>query len=266
MFLFQFVNNYSGLFYISFFKDHFEGCSGNGCMFDLGLQLVIIFVVNLALNAVELGIPWIFFKFRSMMERRKHLQEEKDLKEMHPIETQSQLEPYDHAIEDYLEMCIQFGFVALFGASCPFVAALALFEITWEIRIDAWKLCYLVRRPDPVKTEEIGIWKSIVVSIAYIGVFTNSAIIIFTSGLFTDTSFKQKCLIFLILEHALMLTIWMLKRLIPSYPPVVKKAQQWSKRVLQKKISQNSSKPQSILTKTLPHSFKFELEHKLINY
>ena len=265
LFLFQFVNNYSGLFYISFFKEHFEGCSGNGCMFDLGLQLVIIFVVNLALNAAELGIPWVLFRFRGLMERRKHLGEG-DLKEMHPIETQSQLEPYDHAIEDYLEMSIQFGFVALFGASCPFVAALALFEITLEIRIDAWKLCYLVRRPDPVKTNEIGVWKSIVVSIAYIGVFTNSAIIIFTSGLFADTSFKEKSLIFLVLEHALMLIIWMLKRLVPSYPPVVRKGQQWSKRVLQKKISQNSSKSQSDSPQTLPQSFEFELERKVINY
>ena len=265
LFLFQFVNNYSGLFYISFFKEHFEGCSENGCMFDLGLQLVIIFVVNLALNAVELGIPWIFFRFRKMIEKRKHLPETV-LKELHPIEIQSQLEPYDQAIEDYLEMCIQFGFVALFGASCPIVAALALFEIVWEIRIDAWKLCYLVRRPDPVKTEEIGIWKSIVVSIAYIGVFTNSGIIIFTSGLLNNTSFKEKCMIFLVLEHALMLIIWVLKHIIPSYPPIVKKGQLWSKRIVQKKISQNSYASLSIFTNTLPTSFEFNLESKLINY
>ena len=265
LFLFQFVNNYSGLFYISFFKEHFEGCSENGCMFDLGLQLVIIFIVNLALNAVELGIPWMFFRFRKMMENRKY-HSETDSRELHPIEMQSQLEPYDQAIEDYLEMCIQFGFVALFGASCPIVAALALFEIIWEIRIDAWKLCYLVRRPDPVKTEEIGIWKSIVVSIAYIGVFTNSGIIIFTSGLLTDTSFKEKCIIFLVLEHALMLIIWVLKHIIPSYPPVVKKGQQWSKRILQKKISQNPDTSLSLLQQTLPGSFKYDLEFKLINY
>jgi hypothetical protein len=238
LFLFQFVNNYSGLFYIAFFKEYFEGCSKNGCMFDLGLQLVIIFIVNFALNLAELGLPWFLFYFRRTREERNFAKGKKDQKqEVDPIETESQLEPYDFAIEDYLEMCIQFGFVALFGASFPLVAAFALFEIVWEIRIDAWKLCYLVRRPEPVKTEEIGIWKNIVVAIAFFGVFTNSGIVIFTSGFFVNSSFKEKWIIFLVLEHSLFFVIWVLKLAIPSYPQIVKQGEKWSKRVIQKKIS-----------------------------
>ena len=77
MFLFQFVNTYSSIFYIAFFKlnlvigtpgnyrrfggkDGFrlDGCGAAGCMIDLCIQLAIIMVGQQIIgNVTEVAIP-----------------------------------------------------------------------------------------------------------------------------------------------------------------------------------------------------------------
>jgi hypothetical protein len=57
LFLFQFVNSYSSLFYIAFAKGRFEGCVDDDCLHELTIQLSMIFVTMMALNIFELGIP-----------------------------------------------------------------------------------------------------------------------------------------------------------------------------------------------------------------
>ena len=74
MYLFQFINFYSSIFYIAFFKGRFTGypggyirignlrldeCSTYGCLMELTIQLTIIFVGKQVLNDIsELGVPY----------------------------------------------------------------------------------------------------------------------------------------------------------------------------------------------------------------
>jgi hypothetical protein len=57
LFLFKFINSYISLFYIAFIKSISEGCEGGDCMHELSVQLSTIFIINLCLNGVELGLP-----------------------------------------------------------------------------------------------------------------------------------------------------------------------------------------------------------------
>lgn len=57
LFIFQFVNSYSSLFYIAFAKGRFEGCEDENCLHELTIQLSMIFITMMALNIFELGIP-----------------------------------------------------------------------------------------------------------------------------------------------------------------------------------------------------------------
>lgn len=57
LFLFQFVNSYSSLFYIAFAKGSIEGCYEQDCLRELMIQLSMIFFTMMALNLFELGIP-----------------------------------------------------------------------------------------------------------------------------------------------------------------------------------------------------------------
>ena len=102
-----------------------------------------------------------------------------------------------------MEMIIQFGYVALFGIAFPIIALFSLMEITLEIRVDAWKLCNLTKRPDPHRAEDIGVWKSIVVIISYVGTITNAAIVVFTSGLFDHLDSLWLAVMFIAIEHVL---------------------------------------------------------------
>lgn len=237
LFMFRFVNSYSGLLYTAFFKETVEGCGVEGCLSQLGTQLTIVFVVNMILNIIELGLPWFLSKFRAKWEIARLSRKASIRGNLYPVETESQLEPYDYAIEDYMEMCLQYGFVALFGASFPMITVLALIEVCLEIRIDALKLCKFVRRPEPIKSEDIGIWKKIILFISVFGVFTNSGIIIITSGLLDNYLWTEKFTIFIILEHVIMMFIIMVRYLIPDYPGEVFKGNTWAKRVVKDRIA-----------------------------
>ena len=160
LFLFKFVNSYSGLFYLAFVQQPYEGtCSAKGCLYDLGYQLCIIFATNMSLNIMELGLPYLTMKWNERSENKKiekEMKEEaaksaeessqtdqkpsekKDIrKELYPVEKNSKLSAYESPLDDYMEMANQFGYVALFGSSFALVPLLALIEITIEIRVDA---------------------------------------------------------------------------------------------------------------------------------
>ena len=62
------------------------------------------------------------------------------------------------SLNDYAEVAINFGFIALFVTALP-IAALAGFVSSWlEIKADAWKLMLIFQRPTPRGVEDIGLW------------------------------------------------------------------------------------------------------------
>mmetsp|Transcript_24178 Transcript_24178/g.4042 ORF Transcript_24178/g.4042 Transcript_24178/m.4042 type:complete len:145 (+) Transcript_24178:1297-1731(+) len=71
MFLFQFFNSYSSLFYIAFGKRYMETCVNSNCMAELSIQLIFIYFVNFATNIIELGMPVIIRTINLYKERRK---------------------------------------------------------------------------------------------------------------------------------------------------------------------------------------------------
>ncbi|OMJ67651.1 hypothetical protein SteCoe_35128 [Stentor coeruleus] len=239
LFLFRFINSYCGLFYIAFIKMYLstDQCTNNGCMWDLGLQLTIIFITNMILNIAELGLPWLMYKFRVQWEERRMKKLWPTIKrtELLPIEIQSKYEPYENPIEDYMEMALQFGFIALFGSSFPLLPILAFIEIILEIRVDAWKLCNITRRPDPVQCGTIGIWKNIIVFITYFGAITNSGIVVFTSGALSHFDFPIKIIIFFSIEHLFIFGKTVAGHLIPNSSKIVNQGIVWCKRIAQKK-------------------------------
>lgn len=85
-----------------------------------------------------------------------------------------------------MEMVLQYGYVVLFCAAFPLTPLLALIELIIEIKVDAWKLCKLTLRPRPYRAEDIGVWRSVVLTISFIAAFTNAALIIFASPAFIE--------------------------------------------------------------------------------
>ncbi|CAG9536244.1 unnamed protein product [Cercopithifilaria johnstoni] len=208
VYLFQFINYYSSIFYIAFVKGNLssvpgrryfglrpEECDPAGCMVELVIQLAIIMCGKQFWNAfVEFAWPMLKTWLRSL--RLLETKKQRDKRTKHELvdglnkknklarwEQDYILNPaYEQFLfNEYLEMVIQFGFVTLFVSAFPLAPLFALVNNIFEIRIDAYKYVVATRRPMPERARDIGIWLPILSMISRAAVLVNACIIAFTS-------------------------------------------------------------------------------------
>lgn len=198
MYLLQFVNCYSSIFYIAFFKGKFVGrpgkyntflnyqqeeCGLGGCFVELSIQLAIIMVGKQAFSALsEMALPYAMRLWSHLSFVRSSNNEHRPT---HPWERDYTLPDMGSTglFNEYLEMILQYGFVTLFVAAFPLAPLFALLNNILEIRLDALKLLGSYRRPVAVRVRDIGIWYRIMDSLGKLAVLTNAVIIAFTSDL-----------------------------------------------------------------------------------
>ncbi|RWS06314.1 Anoctamin-1-like protein [Dinothrombium tinctorium] len=200
MYLLQFVNYYSSIFYIAFFKGRFvtypgdlsdnnsfasrttEECGTGGCFVELAIQLSIIMVGKQALNAImEMSSPWF-----EWCRNRWTLRKEDDTEILHAPQWEADFllaswKP-QALFYEYLEMVLQFGFVTIFVAAFPLAPIFALINNAFEIRLDARKMIISMRRPVAQRVKDIGIWYRILDAIGKLAVLSNALLIAFTSS------------------------------------------------------------------------------------
>uniref|UniRef100_A0A3P8XZL4 Anoctamin n=1 Tax=Esox lucius TaxID=8010 RepID=A0A3P8XZL4_ESOLU len=201
-FLLKFVNAYAPIFYVAFFKGRFAGrpgdyvyvfndyrmeeCAPGGCLIELCIQLSIIMVGKQLIqnNMFEIGIPKLKKLIRAFKDKGISLEEREGQLTRHPQQWNLDytLVPFDGLTPEYMEMIIQFGFVSLFVASFPLAPLFALINNVIEIRLDAKKFVTELRRPDSVRTKDIGIWYNILSGMGKFSVIINAFVISFTSG------------------------------------------------------------------------------------
>ncbi|KAL5475674.1 hypothetical protein EMCRGX_G025519 [Ephydatia muelleri] len=196
LYIFQFVNFYSSIFYIAFFKGNFAGypggyfklgrarleeCSTYGCLLELTIQYGIIMIGKQALNnGVELGIPLVKQLINWWKKQRKEEEEEIYTRWerdniLLPVEEQG-------LFSEYLELVIQYGFVTIFVAAFPLAPLFALLNNWIEIRLDAYKFCTLLRRPVAERAQDIGSWYAILDVVSKLSVVTNAWLIAVTAN------------------------------------------------------------------------------------
>ncbi|XP_031568344.1 anoctamin-7-like isoform X3 [Actinia tenebrosa] len=191
VFVFQFVNFYSSIFYIAFFKGKLVGypghyrrlfglrqeeCSPGGCLMELAQQLVIIMVGKQMINNVqEIAIPMI----KGYLKRKKRGTTKGEIKPRWELDYE--LVENEGLFQEYLEMVLQFGFITIFVAAFPLAPFFALANNIFEIRIDSDKFVCEVRRPIADRAQDLGIWFDILDSVAKIAVISNAFLIAFTS-------------------------------------------------------------------------------------
>lgn len=233
LFCFQFVNSYSSLFYIAFIKESIDGCTDGDCMFELQIQLISIFITNLVLNLVELGLPLVIGKYRLLKEINRANIAGNELRE----EELEALKPsFDSPLDDYMEIIICYGYLVLFGVAFPFTPLLALVLAYIEIRVDAWKLCYLIRRPFPSQDNSIRIWLEIIQMVSYIGAAINIGVIVFTANAFEIEDPNSKWICFVMFEHSLFIIKYLISAYIPDAPKKVIDGVTWSERIIREKL------------------------------
>ncbi|XP_060695159.1 anoctamin-9-like [Hemiscyllium ocellatum] len=205
MFTFQFFTMFTSIVYIAFFLGRINGHPGNyvrvankwrleechpsGCMADLLIQMSMIMVLKQLLNTtMEYTIPILKFKWRkkSMLSTKKVESVTK-----HWIKNYSLNEFNSYSFfNEFLEMAIQYGFTTIFVAAFPLAPLLAFLNNLFEIRLDAKKMIWLLRRPIPRKAKDIGIWLDILEVIGVLAIIGNGLVISITSDFIPRQVYK----------------------------------------------------------------------------
>jgi hypothetical protein len=86
-----------------------------------------------------------------------------DHKAMSNFELQTHMENYEEqgTFNDYNEMAIQYGYIALFSPCFPLAPMAAFMNNVTEIRGDAWQLCNVFQRPMARSQANIGAWYTV---------------------------------------------------------------------------------------------------------
>jgi len=201
-------------------------------------------MVNVFFNFFELGLPWLSEKFRAWQERR-HVNQTQTAKKVHTnmtsTEAEGQMDEYETPLDDYMELIIDYGYVVMFSAAFPIVPLIALMNNMVEVRVDAYKLCHLMRRPYPAPGNNIGEWEGIVRTISVIGALTNTSIMIFTANIFGLSDFAEKWTYFMVIEHILLIFKFLISRQVPDMPGDAKRGAIWSNRIANERIYGKSS-------------------------
>jgi threonine/homoserine/homoserine lactone efflux protein len=145
--------------------------------------------------------------------------------EMSEIEKNYTMHVYDVMLgpfDDYAEMAIQFGYTTMFVAAFPLATVLSFINNYVEIRVDAWKLCHLCRRPEPRSVEDIGTWLLILEAMSISSIFVNSGLIAFTSTNALNYSWVDRVWIFILIACGLFSIRYFVAWLIPDEPEEVK--------------------------------------------
>lgn len=230
-FLFQFINSYISLIYIGFLKPFLQNvdpCLGPSCMSELQTTLGTIFITRLTVgNITELGLP--LYWFATSLNERENVRKKKKNEEYDPKMQQdlSEVErafvkpSYDTMMgtfDDFCELVIQFGYCTMFICSFPLATTMSFAANYVEIRIDSWKLCRVMRRPDPKSVEDIGSWYPILEIIAAAAVFTNSALIAFTGNFAINYTWTERSWIFLGISFGLFFIRLLAEYYVPDVP------------------------------------------------
>ena len=227
------MNSYGSLLYIAFLKANWESCYNDSCIEELRFQLIGIFFFNFLTNLLEVGIPYFKHKGHLANERRRATTVNSIMNEM---EKEAVLTEYQSALYEYMEIIIDYGYMVLFSSVFPLLPLFVLCSVLVEIRIDAWKLCFVTRRPFPTQSNTIGIWNQVIIWVSVIGLITNLAIVVFTHNAFGLSSSGDRWIMFLFIEHFLLLVKFLIALIIPDMPVPVKQGGIWGERIVKEKV------------------------------
>lgn len=223
--VFQVTNNFAAATFTTFGKGFiFDDCSGGSCIGDLRTLLFAIIFVRLGMTVWRL-FKSIVYRFTDdiigkannklhsiggsagkgedddddvdVAERAELLQLSEESEDDKQFQEEIKLTNYEGTFNSYSESALQFGFVSLFSVAMPLLPVYALLENFFLIRVNAWRLCVLHRRPHVVVVGNIGEWAFFIKFLSYMGPFWGCGIIVFASPNFASTNTQDKVIIFL---------------------------------------------------------------------
>lgn len=223
-FTFQFFNSYVSLFYTAFFKPFstLDPCHG-GCFSELRTLLGTIFITRLISDIISGTLIPMIITHINVTKSQSETSKFKGSK-ISEVEKSFIMPAYDVMLgpfQDYSMMVVQFGYMTMFVAAWPLTTTLSLVNAYAEMRISAFKFCHVYRRPEPRSCQDLGTWNAVLELISYVSVFTNAALIAFTSTNMINVKWPLRLWTFLLISIGLFVIKITFAALIPDVPPEV---------------------------------------------
>ena len=117
------------------------------------------------------------------------------------IRDESEADEYN-VQDDILEMCVQFGYLALFGVAWPLVPLGFLLNNWLELRGDFFKLSLECQRPPPIRADSIGPSLQGLEFLTWLGTLSTAAIVYLYRGGMQDVHLSSLLLTILVAEQA----------------------------------------------------------------
>ncbi|KAI9161069.1 hypothetical protein LWI28_014134 [Acer negundo] len=223
-----FMQSYIGIFYHALLHRNFKTLRQ-----VLIQRLIISEVLD---NLLENGLPYLKYnykKYRAIRNKKKRDKgssaekilfnsrvEKEYLKPAYSASIGEELE--DGLFDDFLELALQFGMIMMFACAFPLAFVFATANNIMEIRVDAFKLLTILKRPVPRASTTIGAWSNIFQFLIVMSICTNSALLVWLYDSEGKWKIEPGLAAILIMEHILLLIKFGFSRLVPEEPAWVK--------------------------------------------
>ena len=192
--MFEFVNNYSTLFYIAFYKPYSnQKCLNENCYFELEIQLYLLLLINFSINLYEIFYPLLAYFFNKKNDQKKY--------KFGSINHQILLSNYETLIYDYNERVISFGFVCLFSVAAPLTPIFVLILTFLENFVDLFKFTNLVYVESIDGADGIDIYNKVLKVFYFIGMLNSVALVLFSNPHLINTKGYESVNVFEILKN-----------------------------------------------------------------
>eukprot|EP00428_Durinskia_dybowskii_P016636 CAMPEP_0170214348 /NCGR_PEP_ID=MMETSP0116_2-20130129/6805_1 /TAXON_ID=400756 /ORGANISM="Durinskia baltica, Strain CSIRO CS-38" /LENGTH=820 /DNA_ID=CAMNT_0010464913 /DNA_START=73 /DNA_END=2533 /DNA_ORIENTATION=- len=236
----KFVCSYCVLYYAAFFKQHQYlfgtkmQCWRDDCLLDLQWQLGIFLVFRIIVqNFFEVLAPKVKMWWRSlyvdsrqgaanqsvtsMLHSMIHNHTSIELANMSQAEQQSKKDHYDY-FANFDDTLLTHGFTTFFAVASPWVCLAALFSCLLEMAIKMRSLFDNHQRPLPYRARNNEPWSTAFDIYGVLAASTNITLLIFTSKEYQTWTFTEKLVLFIYLEHMIILARLALKVIFPEIP------------------------------------------------
>lgn len=153
--------------------------------------------------------PYVKLKFLNYIEQKrleaKRGNRSVSINRLPFLERQGLMSEYDldHQISDFQSLTLALSGAIVFTGVAPLLGVVALIIFVIRLRVDAWKLCVLLRRPFPHIEDGIGDWNFIIDAFMWIGLTVSVAIPVLNLDRFDDLNAISKLAMFLAIERGL---------------------------------------------------------------
>mmetsp|Transcript_39059 Transcript_39059/g.112216 ORF Transcript_39059/g.112216 Transcript_39059/m.112216 type:complete len:877 (-) Transcript_39059:108-2738(-) len=214
-FLVKCVVYYYPFFYLAFVRDFVEMLDGGESLHELKVNLSVFIVTHIAsvIISVVFQVASSWYQERSL---RHKVSNELHMMRYSYVQAQANRPQYAGDTADYMELSIVLGFISMFSVVYPFLAFMAFVSNLIEMRVLAFRMCRVLRRPVPRGQEGVGAWLSIMKFLTYLSCVTCVALCIFVLKPLKQLDMEHKLGGFVITEHTMLALAYLIGQAIPA--------------------------------------------------